>query len=142
MQTQWSTPAIDGLGGTPSGGGPVAMPPGDVLVDGAVGGTEAESEGGPGEEEAHRSAVDAVDALLDQVELALTRLDDGTYGRCQECGTPIDDARLAASPMIRTCGACVIGDGGTAAMPAPTVDTPGALSGAGVPAGPGGPWAE
>ncbi|HEX7442807.1 MAG TPA: hypothetical protein VF320_02910, partial [Acidimicrobiales bacterium] len=43
-----------------------------------------------GEEEAHRSAVDAVDELLDEVELALARLDDGTYGRCETCGSPID----------------------------------------------------
>ena len=73
---------------------------------------EATADGTEGEEEAHRSAVDAVDGLLDEVELALARLDDGTYGRCEECGAPIDDARLADSPIERTCGTCVIGGSG------------------------------
>jgi len=77
----------------------------DVLV-------ESPADGSEGEEEAHRSAVDAVDALLDEVELALARLDDGTYGRCEECGAQIDDARLADSPIERTCGTCVIGGSG------------------------------
>ena len=59
---------------------------------------------GGGEEDTHRSAVDAVDGLLDEVELALARLDDGTYGRCEACGTPIDDGDLAARPLVRECG--------------------------------------
>ena len=67
----------------------------------------------PGEEELHRSAVDAVDGLLDEVELALTRLDDGTYGRCEECGEPIDDDRLAELPIIRTCAKCAPAAGAT-----------------------------
>ena len=62
-----------------------------------------------GEEEAHRSAVDAVDELLDEVELALARLDDGTYGRCETCGSPIDDTELAELPLVRTCRPCSSG---------------------------------
>ena len=58
------------------------------------------------EEELHRSQVDAVDTLLDEVELALARLDDGTYGRCEACGAPIDDRRLAGAPIVRSCGNC------------------------------------
>ena len=53
------------------------------------------------EDDAHRTAVDAVDGLLDEVELALARLDDGTYGRCQECGSVIGDDELAENPVIR-----------------------------------------
>lgn len=36
--------------------------------------------------------------LLDEVEQALKRLDEGTYGRCSECGQPIPDKRLEALP--------------------------------------------
>jgi len=72
---------------------------------------EQDSADEDGEQEAHRSAVDAVDGLLDEVELALTRLDDGTYGRCEECGDPIDDDRLADSPIIRSCGRCSASEG-------------------------------
>ena len=53
--------------------------------------------------------MDAVDELLDEVELALTRLDDGTYGRCETCGAPIDDAELAAQPLVLECRACGAG---------------------------------
>ena len=50
--------------------------------------------------------IDAVDALLNEVEQSLARLDAGTYGKCEECGEPIDDARLAELPTARRCGTC------------------------------------
>jgi RNA polymerase-binding transcription factor DksA len=50
--------------------------------------------------------VDSVEALLDQVDHALARLDDGSYGRCETCGTIIADGRLAEVPTARTCPAC------------------------------------
>lgn len=36
--------------------------------------------------------------LLDEIEQALRRLDQGTYGRCSECGQPIPEKRLEAIP--------------------------------------------
>jgi DnaK suppressor protein len=39
---------------------------------------------------------------LADVESALGRLDDGSYGTCGVCGQPIDDAELAATPAART----------------------------------------
>ena len=36
--------------------------------------------------------------LLEQVQAALQRLDDGTYGFCQRCGKPIEARRLEALP--------------------------------------------
>ena len=46
------------------------------------------------------------------MEEALSRLDDGTYGRCGTCGGVIEDARLNELPMVETCAAC-----GSAALP-------------------------
>jgi DnaK suppressor protein len=40
------------------------------------------------------------------IDLALTRIDDGTYGRCDECGTDIDYARLEVQPMALRCVEC------------------------------------
>lgn len=40
---------------------------------------------------------------LEEVELALQKLDDGTYGRCETCGEPITPARLEAMPAARFC---------------------------------------
>jgi len=40
---------------------------------------------------------------LAEVELALKKLDDGTYGRCETCGEPIAPARLEAMPAARFC---------------------------------------
>ena len=71
--------------------------------------TETVTDSGTAEEEAHRSAVDAVDELLDEVELAMSRLDDGTYGRCETCGVSIDDEELAAGPLVRECAPCCTG---------------------------------
>ena len=40
---------------------------------------------------------------LDDVERALTRLDEGTYGLCEVCGSTISDARLEVMPATRFC---------------------------------------
>ena len=40
---------------------------------------------------------------LDEVERALAKLDDGTYGKCEVCGEPIAEARLEAMPATRYC---------------------------------------
>jgi DnaK suppressor protein len=44
-----------------------------------------------------------VEGELAEVEQALTRLDDGTYGTCQVCGGAIDDERLAVAPAGSRC---------------------------------------
>jgi DnaK suppressor protein len=40
------------------------------------------------------------------VRHALTRIEDGTYGYCEECGNPIGASRLLARPEARLCIAC------------------------------------
>ena len=42
-------------------------------------------------------------AQLDDVQLALGKLDAGTYGRCEVCDEPIGDERLAVMPAARCC---------------------------------------
>jgi DnaK suppressor protein len=49
------------------------------------------------------SAAKSLDAKLRDVERALAKLDDGTYGTCDECGEPIGDARLEAIPWAVLC---------------------------------------
>jgi DnaK suppressor protein len=39
-------------------------------------------------------------------DAAVTRWDDGTYGRCERCGSPIADERLEALPAATTCITC------------------------------------
>lgn len=43
---------------------------------------------------------------LGQVLAALRRIDEGTYGQCQDCGETIDQRRLAALPATPYCTAC------------------------------------
>ena len=45
----------------------------------------------------------AAEQVLDDVDGALARLQDGTYGRCEVCNDGITDDRLAAVPTARTC---------------------------------------
>ncbi len=40
---------------------------------------------------------------LEEVERALAKLDDGSYGRCEACDEPIGEARLEAMPAARFC---------------------------------------
>ena len=55
------------------------------------------------EREKDLSILEQVEAELADVEHALRRLDDGTYGICEACGRPIEDARLEALPAARFC---------------------------------------
>jgi RNA polymerase-binding transcription factor DksA len=49
------------------------------------------------------ATVDRLEARVADVEAALSRLERGTYGSCEICGAPIDDARLSADPARRRC---------------------------------------
>jgi DnaK suppressor protein len=43
---------------------------------------------------------------LARTERALAKLDEGTYGTCDECGDPIPPARLRAMPDSALCVTC------------------------------------
>src|SRR5215467_9932329 len=43
---------------------------------------------------------------LADIDAALARLADGSYGICRACGQPIGAERLAARPVARTCIGC------------------------------------
>jgi len=44
--------------------------------------------------------------VLAQVEDALARFEQGTYGRCEQCGAEIDPARIKALPYVTHCLRC------------------------------------
>jgi RNA polymerase-binding transcription factor DksA len=43
---------------------------------------------------------------LDEISWALERMDEGGYGLCQDCGSPIPGERLVAVPAARFCVRC------------------------------------
>jgi RNA polymerase-binding transcription factor DksA len=49
------------------------------------------------------SILEQIEAELDDVEHALHRLDEGTYGTCEACGQAIGEDRLDAMPEARFC---------------------------------------
>ena len=51
----------------------------------------------------HRAIVGHIQDSLRDVEAALAKLDAGTYGKCEECGEEIAEARLEAMPSARYC---------------------------------------
>lgn len=57
-----------------------------------------------------RSQVDALartaERDLEDVDAALARIADGTYGTCEVCGRPIPVERLEVRPTARTCVGC------------------------------------
>jgi phosphoserine phosphatase RsbU/P len=44
-----------------------------------------------------------IETLLHEVDSALERLSNGTYGICETCGDPIEPDRLDADPLVRFC---------------------------------------
>jgi DnaK suppressor protein len=59
--------------------------------------TEADREG---------AVLDAARAQREQVLAALARVEDGSYGRCVECGTQLSAERLDARPEAARCIDC------------------------------------
>jgi DnaK suppressor protein len=59
---------------------------------------------------AERQAESVLDELqrrtLAQINAALDRFDDGTYGTCVSCGDPIPDERLEVMPTASRCLPC------------------------------------
>ncbi|MDE3086125.1 MAG: TraR/DksA C4-type zinc finger protein [Acidobacteriota bacterium] len=59
---------------------------------------------------AERGEVEALAAklrdTLEEVEQALDKLGEGTYGACEGCRQPIDPVRLEAMPATRYCINC------------------------------------
>ena len=49
---------------------------------------------------------DNEERMLDAIDAALKRIDDGTYGICTNCGEPIPAERLEAVPWATTCIEC------------------------------------
>jgi DnaK suppressor protein len=43
---------------------------------------------------------------LDQIESALKRIEDGSYGQCEKCGVKIPAPRLEAIPYATQCVRC------------------------------------
>ncbi|TDO49852.1 TraR/DksA family transcriptional regulator [Kribbella sp. VKM Ac-2527] len=44
--------------------------------------------------------------MLEQIERALARIDDGTYGICESCGNAVGKGRLQAFPRATLCVSC------------------------------------
>jgi RNA polymerase-binding transcription factor DksA len=53
-----------------------------------------------------RAMLDVATRQRSAVLGALKRLDDGTYGRCVDCGRPVPEGRLEARPEADRCVPC------------------------------------
>jgi RNA polymerase-binding transcription factor DksA len=58
------------------------------------------------EQEFTLSLLQNEEQLLQEISAALERLDQGTFGRCEECHGDIPKARLQAVPYTRHCVEC------------------------------------
>jgi RNA polymerase-binding transcription factor DksA len=56
--------------------------------------------------DADLGAFQAEIGLLDQINAALDRIDNGTFGKCDECDAQIGKARLDAVPYTSWCIQC------------------------------------
>ena len=67
-----------------------------------------------GEEDADKSeevgnqlaAAQDLKNRLNEIDIALGKIHDGTYGACEKCGKPIEHEILAIDPESRFCKAC------------------------------------
>ena len=81
------------------------MEPGDIQFD------EESGEGGTMNVERERDLALSAQAqgAVEEIDKALAKIADHTYGYCEQCGQPIPKARLKALPYASLCVACKSG---------------------------------
>ncbi|HEX4061979.1 MAG TPA: TraR/DksA family transcriptional regulator [Streptosporangiaceae bacterium] len=82
---------------------------GDNHRNGAVSSSPADpADAGANLSEADRSqaVLEAAQRQRTEVLAALTRLDDGAYGQCVDCGDSVPEGRLEAKPEAARCVRC------------------------------------
>ena len=81
------------------------MEPGDTQFD------EESGEGGTMNVERERdlTLIAQARAAVDEIDHALSKVDSGSYGVCEQCGSAIPKARLRALPYASLCVACKSG---------------------------------
>jgi RNA polymerase-binding transcription factor DksA len=47
--------------------------------------------------------LDQLEPKLNEVKLALEKIDNGSFGKCEICGNEIEDERLEVNPAAKTC---------------------------------------
>lgn len=57
-------------------------------------------------EETGLTLIDLRKDTLEKIELALRKLEEGSYGVCEDCGEEINEARLKALPFAVYCIEC------------------------------------
>lgn len=81
---------------------------GDDLVPerGGVGNHMADDANDTAEQSTMHTLQYSAQRELDQINKALDRMEAGTYGKCANCGRPINPARLEARPSSIYCIDC------------------------------------
>jgi DnaK suppressor protein len=75
----------------------------DPTGDPSAGGHVADAGSEMFERSRDLSIVEDIDSQLADIEHAVARLGNDSYGTCEACGRPIDPARLEARPAARFC---------------------------------------
>lgn len=75
-----------------------------AVLDGMSG--ESGSDGATQDRDLALLAAQRARDAIEDVERALARFDDGTYGLCESCERPIPFERLEAVPQARACVTC------------------------------------
>ena len=78
----------------------------EIMLDRTPGGDETDIAADLFDQELALGMEENVRAHLVETEAALTRLQTGEYGVCEDCAAKIDPKRLRALPHARRCVAC------------------------------------
>lgn len=83
-----------------------AMPTDPLLDTGGMSTDPADDADALADNERTRILVNNAQSMLEQINIALDRLDSGTYGICTNCRKQIDPRRLGALPYVTLCIGC------------------------------------
>lgn len=58
------------------------------------------------ERELDQGLEESAEDVLTKIDVALSKVEEGTYGMCESCGKPIGEERLEAMPWATLCIDC------------------------------------
>jgi DnaK suppressor protein len=58
------------------------------------------------EESTNEGVLETLEERLNEVTIALGKIDNQNYGKCESCNKNIEEAKLEANPAAKTCISC------------------------------------
>lgn len=77
-----------------------------VIIPKDYGDSEDENSEETSDQIEDESTLSTLEEEMEQIDRAVNKIEEGTYGKCSNCGKPIEEKRLEFNPSATYCSQC------------------------------------